>query len=58
MIEYISHIYPLNPGDTILTGTPGGVGHARDPKRYVGDGDVVTIEIERLGRISNRTVFE
>ncbi len=58
LIEYITHIYPLDPGDVIVTGTPGGVGHARDPKRYVGDGQTVRIEIDGLGYIANKTVFE
>lgn len=58
LIEFISAIYPLDAGDVIITGTPGGVGHARTPKRYIADGDTVTIEIEGLGKISNKTVFE
>lgn len=58
LIEFISHIYPLDPGDVIVTGTPGGVGHARNPKRYIGDGDVVKVEIDGLGHIANTTVFE
>lgn len=58
LIEFISHIYQLDAGDVIVTGTPGGVGHARDPKRYIGDGETVKVEIDGLGHIANKTVFE
>ncbi|AKK10749.1 fumarylacetoacetate hydrolase family protein [Corynebacterium uterequi] len=58
LIEYISRLYPLDPGDVIVTGTPSGVGHARSPRRYIRDGEVVTVAIEGLGRISNKTVVE
>ncbi|WP_288831925.1 fumarylacetoacetate hydrolase family protein [uncultured Corynebacterium sp.] len=55
LVSFISHLYPLNPGDVIATGTPEGVGHARTPKRYLGDGDTVRVEIEGLGHIENTT---
>ena len=55
LVEFISHLYPLQPGDVIATGTPDGVGHARDPQRYLADGDVVRVEIEGLGAIENTT---
>lgn len=44
----------LLPGTVILTGTPSGVGMARNPPRYLREGDVVSIEIESLGALTNR----
>lgn len=55
LIEFISHLYPLDPGDVIATGTPAGVGHAREPKRYLTHGETVRVEIEVLGAIENTT---
>lgn len=46
----------LNPGDMIATGTPGGVGHARKPPRYLVPGDEIVVEIEGIGRLTNRVV--
>jgi acylpyruvate hydrolase len=53
LVEYVSTMVALAPGDVIATGTPGGVGHAARPPRYLQDGDVVTAEIELLGRQTN-----
>jgi acylpyruvate hydrolase len=58
LVSYISTIITLNPGDVIATGTPGGVGHARDPKRYLREGQVLVTSIEGLGRLKNRVVKE
>lgn len=55
LVEFISHLYPLHPGDVIATGTPDGVGHARTPKRYLGEGDTVRVSIDGLGHIENTT---
>lgn len=53
IIRHCSEAFTLEPGDVIATGTPGGVGVFRDPPRYLGNGDVVTVEIERIGRLEN-----
>lgn len=53
IIAYITQTMTLEPGDLILTGTPAGVGVFRTPKRLLRDGDVVTIEIEGLGELTN-----
>ena len=54
LVEFISQTCTLMPGDLILTGTPSGVGMAFDPPRFLSSGDVVRIEIERLGAIEHR----
>ncbi|MGD8191462.1 fumarylacetoacetate hydrolase family protein [Brevibacillus ginsengisoli] len=54
LVEFLSGLMTLEPGDVILTGTPGGVGVARDPQAFLKDGDVVRIEIERIGVLENR----
>jgi acylpyruvate hydrolase len=58
LISVISEFTTLQPGDLIFTGTPSGVGFRRDPQLLLGDGDVVAVEIERVGRIENRLVRE
>jgi 5-carboxymethyl-2-hydroxymuconate isomerase len=54
IISHCSQAFSLEPGDVIATGTPGGVGVFRDPPRFLADGSVVTVEIERIGRLTNR----
>ena len=58
IISFLSRSFTLEPGDVIATGTPGGVGAFRDPPRFLGDGDRVTVEIERIGRLENTCRFE
>jgi 2-keto-4-pentenoate hydratase/2-oxohepta-3-ene-1,7-dioic acid hydratase in catechol pathway len=53
LIEYLSRGLTLEPGDLIATGTPGGVGDSRSPKRYLRDGDVVEISVEGVGTLRN-----
>ncbi|RKS73071.1 acylpyruvate hydrolase [Actinomadura pelletieri DSM 43383] len=58
LVEYVSTVVRLNPGDIIATGTPGGVGHARRPERYLLGGETVVTEIQGIGRLTNRVVKE
>ncbi len=53
LIEFLSRAFTLLPGDVILTGTPPGVGAFRNPPRFLRDGDVVTVEVEGIGRLTN-----
>jgi acylpyruvate hydrolase len=53
LVSFIGEAITLEPGDLILTGTPSGVGMALDPPRFLQPGDVVKIEIERLGSIEH-----
>ena len=58
VIRYVSDIVTLRPGDVILTGTPGGVGHGMDPPVYLQPGQVVRTAIEGIGELVNRGVAE
>ncbi len=53
-IAYVSSVATLKPGDLIFTGTPPGVGMARTPPLYLRAGDLVEVEIERVGLLRNR----
>ena len=53
LVDFIAETCTLAPGDLILTGTPSGVGASMDPRRFLASGDVVRIEIERLGSIEH-----
>lgn len=54
IVADLSRIMTLDPGDIIATGTPGGVGVARNPPEFLTDGDEVVVEIEGIGRLVNR----
>lgn len=58
LIEYISSITPLLPGDIVSTGTPPGVGLGRTPKRWLKAGETVTVTVEGLGSLVNPVVAE
>lgn len=58
LVSAVSQFAALEPGDLILTGTPGGVGYRREPKLLLTDGDVVVVEIGQVGRIENRCVTD
>jgi 2-keto-4-pentenoate hydratase/2-oxohepta-3-ene-1,7-dioic acid hydratase in catechol pathway len=57
-VSYLSEAVALLPGDIILTGTPAGVGYARPEPIFLAPGDVVEVEISRVGRLSNPVVAE
>lgn len=58
LVEYLSSITPLLPGDIVSTGTPYGVGLGRTPKRWLKPGETVTVTIEGLGTLTNPVVAE
>lgn len=58
LIEYISALTPLLPGDIVSTGTPAGVGMGRKPQRWLQSGDSVTVTVEGLGSLTNPVVSE
>ncbi|WP_269541979.1 fumarylacetoacetate hydrolase family protein [Cerasicoccus fimbriatus] len=58
LIEFLSGSTTLLPGTVILTGTPAGVGMGRDPYRWLQPGDECTVEIEKIGQLTNPVVVE
>jgi len=54
LISYFSQWYQFNPGDIVTTGSPAGVGFGRDPKVFMKPGDVVEVEVEGIGILSNK----
>jgi len=58
VVRYMSDVITLHPGDLILTGTPGGVGHGMDPPVYLHPGQVVRTSIEGIGELVNECAAE
>ncbi|MFI5611652.1 fumarylacetoacetate hydrolase family protein [Amycolatopsis sp. NPDC051903] len=58
LVRYISTIVTLQPGDVIATGTPGGVGHARKPPRYLAPGQTLTTRVDGIGELVNAVAEE
>jgi 2-keto-4-pentenoate hydratase/2-oxohepta-3-ene-1,7-dioic acid hydratase in catechol pathway len=58
LIEYLSSIAPLLPGDIVSTGTPSGVGMGRTPKRWLKAGETVTVTVQGLGSLVNTVASE
>ncbi len=58
LIEYLSQVMTLEPGDVVATGTPAGVGFARTPRRWLKPGEEVIIRIEGIGELRNPVAAE
>lgn len=58
LVQILSQAVTLEPGDIITTGTPYGVGEGFEPKRYLQPGDVVKVEVEKLGFVENAVIDE
>ncbi len=58
LVEALSEVMTLEPGDVVSTGTPPGVGMARKPQRYLRPGETVSVSIEGVGTLSNPVVAE
>ena len=58
LIAYLSQVMTLRPGDIIATGTPAGVGMARDPQRFLRAGDTVTVTIDGVAELTNPVIAE
>ena len=56
LVAFVSRVFTLEPGDLILTGTPPGIGWAREPKISMQDGDVVEVEVQGIGVVSNPVI--
>ena len=56
LVAYVSSVCSLDPGDLILTGTPVGVGYFRDPRIALSAGDLVEVEVEGIGVLTNPVV--
>ena len=56
LIEFLTRVVTLEPGDVVSTGTPAGIGYFRDPPEFLEPGDEVTIEAEGIGRLTNPVV--
>jgi 2-keto-4-pentenoate hydratase/2-oxohepta-3-ene-1,7-dioic acid hydratase in catechol pathway len=58
LIEYLSSVFTLEPGDIVSTGTPAGVGFSKVPPRWLKPGDDVVVRVEGLGELRNPVVAE
>ncbi|MEW6777740.1 MAG: fumarylacetoacetate hydrolase family protein [Bdellovibrionota bacterium] len=58
LVEYLSKAFTLEPGDVVSTGTPSGAGALRKPRSFLKEGDVVRVEVERLGHIEAKVIKE
>jgi len=56
LIEFISHLITLKPGDLIFTGTPDGVGMGMNPQQFLKSGDIVTLEVDGIGVLENQVI--
>ena len=58
LIAFLSSVFTLEPGDIVSTGTPSGVGVARNPQRFLKAGETVTVKIQSIGQLTNPVVAE